>query len=159
MKFGFFLLLFSLLWGCSSIEEIHLGALQHFNRGNEFLEQRLYKQAIHEYQAAIALEDDQEVYHYNLGLSYFHLMLYEKAQEAYLEAIELNPKFAEAWYNLSLAYNKLDKPDEAYMAYEKYQTLNRQAAEKKPVKEAPKVLAGPNMPASEPKTLPAQTAP
>ncbi len=148
-SFPFLCLLFAFFFAaCSPLAEIHLGALQHFNRGNDFLSQRLYKQAIHEYQSAIALEEGQEAYHYNLGLAYFNLLLYEQAQDAYQRALDLNPKLAEAWYNLSLVYNKLDQPDEAYMAYEKYQTLNRikAQAQKKVVQPKPQVLSGPGLP-------------
>jgi len=116
------------------------------------LEQKLYKQALHEFEAAIALEDDQEAFYYNLGLSYYNLRLYERAAEQYKKAIELNESFGEAWYNLSLALNKIGEPSEAYMAYETYQQLNRSQKSVKHNRETspqtrgkPKVLAGPNM--------------
>ncbi|MDX2470354.1 MAG: tetratricopeptide repeat protein [SAR324 cluster bacterium] len=136
-----------LLSACTSAEEIRIGSLQHFKRGNDLQERSHFKEAITEYQLAINYDDEQEVFHYNKGLCYFNLVLYQQSIDSYNRAIEINPEFPEAYYNLSLALNKMDRPDEAYIAYERYQKLNKKhlAAREKLAKkkEAPKVLSGP----------------
>jgi len=147
MRRFLYLLPLLLLFACTSAEELHLGALQHFTRGNELMHAKLYQQAIKEYDMAIALEDQQEAFFYNKGLCYYELVLYERAADNFRMALDLNADFGEAWYNLSLALNKLDQPEEAYMAYEKYQNLYKtqsqakaKAAEAK-AKEPPKVIS------------------
>lgn len=127
--------LVALLAGCASQEELRLGAMQHFNRGNDHFAALRYKAAAEEYQKAIALVDEQPAFHFNLGLAYYHLVLYKRAEEAYREAIELDPRFGEAWYNLSLVLDKQDRTDEAFVAYDKYQKLN---ATKKKAEPEPK---------------------
>ncbi len=148
MKYShIFLVLLLLLGACTSAEEIRIGSLQHFNRGNDLQERGHFKEAITEYQLAINYDDEQEVFYYNKGLCYFNLILYSQAIDSYNRAIEINPEFPEAYYNLSLALNKVDRPDEAYIAYERYQNLNKKhlaAREKlRRKKPAPKVLDGP----------------
>ena len=126
------------LGGCSSQEELKLGALQHFNRGNEHFERLDYKRALEEYEQAIALFDEQPSFHYNLGLCYYNLVLYERAEFTFRRATELNPEFGEAWYNLALTLDKLDKSDEAFSAFDRYQQVNRkkkQVAQDKIAKE------------------------
>src|SRR3989339_1302441 len=138
MKRLFLLLLPVLvLVACTSTEELKIGALDHFNRGNGYFAANDFKAAIGEYNQAVALFDEQSAFHYNLGLSYYNLVLYEQAERAYRRAIELDPTFGEAWYNLALVLDKLDRSDEAFMAYDKYQKVNKNKAQVK-VKEEPK---------------------
>ncbi|MCP4752036.1 MAG: tetratricopeptide repeat protein [Proteobacteria bacterium] len=106
-------------------EELRIGALAHFRRGNQLFENHQPKAAVTEYRKAIALDPNQERIHYNLGLAYYSLVLYNQAIDSYWKAIERNPDFAEAWYNLSLAFEKIRETEKAFMAYEKYQTLNQ----------------------------------
>jgi len=130
-------LLSLLLWvgACSSQKELKIGALAHFNRGNQAFEALDYKRAIDEYNQSIALFDQQPSFYYNLGLCYYHLVLFESAESAYRRALELNPTMAEAWYNLALVLDKQDKSDEAFMAYDRYQKLS--AVRNKPKLAAP----------------------
>jgi len=124
------LLVVLLLVSCGpSQEEIRIGALQHFNRGNRHFKENNLKAAIAEYQLAIAGDETRAEYHYNLGLAYYALVLYERAIEAYSAAIRHQPDFSEAWYNLSLALDKIGETEQAFMAYEKYRLLNRQLPE------------------------------
>jgi len=115
-----------LLWlgGCTSQEELKIGALAHFNRGNQAFEALDYRRAIDEYNQSIALFDQQPSFHYNLGLCYYHLVLFEPAELAYRRALELNPEMAVAWYNLALVLDKQNRSDEAFMAYDRYQKLS-----------------------------------
>jgi tetratricopeptide (TPR) repeat protein len=126
----YFLITVLLAIACGpSQEELRIGALEHFNRGNQHINNQNPSAAIKEYRMAIALDDRQAVFYYNLGLAYYTLVLYDQAIEAYLNAIREQPDFAEAWYNLSLAYDKTENSEKAFMAYEKYQTLSRTPSE------------------------------
>lgn len=108
-----------------SQEEIHIGVLRHFKRGNAMLEQKNYLKALDEYQAAIRLDDTQAIFFYNKGLVLYELRLYHQSAQAYLKAIELDKKLPEAWYNLALVYDKLEESEKAFMAYEQYQNLQK----------------------------------
>ena len=110
-----------LLSACGpTAEEIRIGALDHFNRGNVHLEQREYQQAISEYEKAIVWDPNQEIFYYNMGLAYFELVLYDSAIDAYQRAIELKPDFGEAYFNLSLCLYKKGRTEEAFLANKKY---------------------------------------
>lgn len=129
--------------GCGpSQEELRIGALEHFRRGNELFAKEDPRGAINEYRMAIAMDESQAVFHFNMGLAYYRLVLYERSIEAYQTAIDLNPEFGEAWYNLSLVLDKIGETDRAFMAYEKYQAINQQDNKPKqqPAQEKPKVL-------------------
>ena len=125
---GFIILLVltgTVLLGCGPTqEELSIGALQHFNRGNEHLRNNNPKAAVQEYTMAITLDDKQESFYYNLGLAYHSLVLYERAIDSYWKAIKYRPDFAEAWYNLSLSFDKVGETEKAFMAYDKYIKLN-----------------------------------
>lgn len=112
--------------GCGpSQEELKIGALQHFRKGNQHFANDNPKSAITEYRMAIALDDQQAAFYFNLGLAYYRLVLYDQAIEAYRIAIKKSPDLGEAWYNLSLALDKIGESDQAFMAYGQYQKLNQ----------------------------------
>ncbi len=120
-----FFLIFA-IHGCGpSQEELTIGALKHFHRGNQLFSQNNPRDAILEYKMAIALDKQQAVFHYNLGLAFYRLVLYEQAIESYQKAIVYMPELENAWYNLSLALDKIGETDKAFMAYERYQKLNQ----------------------------------
>lgn len=106
-------------------EEIKIGALDHFKRGNKRMEQLQYRAALSEYQISLNYDFEQPVVYYNIGLAYYSLMLFEKAMIAYEKAIQLQPDFAEAWYNLSLTLYSMGRTEDAYTANEKYISLSK----------------------------------
>ncbi|MBU2649141.1 tetratricopeptide repeat protein [bacterium] len=132
-------LLFFMLTGCGpSQEELTVGALKHFHRGNQLYSEDRPQAAIAEYKMAIAQDNQQAIFYYNLGRAYYRLVLYEQSIEAYQAAIDKNPELEEAWYNLSLALDKVGETDKAFLAYEKYQMLSRARQQAKPEPDAPK---------------------
>lgn len=141
------------LQGCSSNQdELTVGALKHFRRGNLLFSENKPSGAIAEYKMAIALDNQQAVFYFNMGLAYYRLVLYNQAIEAYHAAIDRDPEFGEAWYNLSLALDKTGETDRAFLAYEKYLAINQ--ATEKPARDSkqsnqnrlqkPKIPAGTN---------------
>ncbi|NQU63391.1 MAG: tetratricopeptide repeat protein [SAR324 cluster bacterium] len=128
-----------------SQEELTIGALKHFYRGNQLFSQNNPKSAIDEYKMAITLDDQQSAFYYNLGLAYYRLVLYELAIDAYYTAIKQKPDLVDAWYNLALAFDKIGETEKAFQAYEKYQKLNRvrDQIDPKPDQPKPVILEGP----------------
>ena len=140
--------------GCGpSQEELTIGALKHFHRGNQLFAKNDPRQAIHEYKMAITLDKQQSVFHYNLGLAYYRLVLYEQAIEAYRDAITHQPELGEAWYNLSLALDKIGETDKAFLAYERYQKLNQAQIQAQPKADQPKpvIVQKPKTPVTQKK--------
>ncbi len=120
------------LLACGPTEEqLKISALDHFNRGNQYYQNKQLAKAAAEYKKAIVQDPEQERFHYNLGLVYYSLNLFDKAIKEYKSAIEINPLFTEAWYNLALAFEKTDDTEQAFWAYEKYKTLSQQKMKKK----------------------------
>jgi tetratricopeptide (TPR) repeat protein len=144
LKLNIFVITFLLLFtvSCSSSnEDLKVGALDHFKRGNQLFQNDQPKAAIAEYKLAISLDPEQERFYYNMGLAYYRLVLYKQAADAYWEAISKKPDFSEAWYNLSLTFNKLGQSEKAFMAYEKYLKLNKVGGKQK-LDKPPKPKAG-----------------
>jgi len=115
---------------CSS-NEIKIGPLEHFKRGNQYYEKTDFQAAIREYKAAVVLDPMQESFYFNLGLAYYSLQLYEESIVNYKKAIELKPGLAKAWYNLALIYDKMYDPENSFIYYEKYLKLNKSKEVKK----------------------------
>ena len=121
-----------------SQEELTIGALKHFHRGNQLFSQNNPSKAVLEYKMAIALDKQQAVFHYNLGLAYYQLVLYEQAIESYQKAIFYMPELGNAWYNLSLALDKIGETDKAFLAYERYQKMNQAQIQANEIIDQPK---------------------
>lgn len=106
-------------------DEIKIGPLEHFQRGNLYYQKNDPKTAIDEYKMAIQLDPNREEFYNNLGLAHYRLIMYEDAINAYMDAVKIKATFADAWYNMSLAFDKMGKSDKAYIAYQKYLKLNQ----------------------------------
>lgn len=138
--------------GCGpSQEELTVGALTHFRRGNQLYSNNDPRGAIEEYRMAIAMDDQQASFYFNMGLAYYRLVLYSQAIESYRSAIALDPDFGDAWYNLSLALDKIGETDKAFMAYEKYQAINasKTMGVSEPEPKKPVVIQKPETPAGK----------
>lgn len=113
-------------------EELKIGALKHFNRGNQHMANNQPKAAISEYSMAVELDPSQERIYYNMGLAYYRLVLFQQAIDSYWKAIKQKSDFGEAWYNLALAFDKIGETEKAFIAYEKYHKLNNPQIPEKP---------------------------
>ncbi|MFN2290172.1 MAG: tetratricopeptide repeat protein [Anaerolineae bacterium] len=91
---------------------------EHLDKGNDYLDQGQFDQAIAEFQAAIQLDPDLTNAHYNLGLAYQKQDKLDEAAAAYQEAIQLDPDLAEAHNNLGLIYDTQGKSDQAIAEYQ-----------------------------------------
>jgi len=75
------------------------------------------KAAIDEYQAAIALKQDEGLLYNNLGVSYSLIGEYEKAVAAFKEALKTSASHGKIYNNLGLILSKLGRYQEALEAF------------------------------------------
>jgi len=92
---------------------------EFIKKGDSFILEKKYKEALEEYKKALELNEEEPVPHYKMGLAYYFLKDYDKAVEHYKKALKLNPKFIKAMNNLALIYEKQDNDTEALMLYKK----------------------------------------
>jgi tetratricopeptide (TPR) repeat protein len=81
-------------------------AVSAFNRGDEYLQQKNWDQAIHYYIRAIENDDLFSSAFFNLGIAYSIKGDYDLAKDAYLRALALQPNLVNARYNLALIYRE-----------------------------------------------------
>lgn len=74
------------------------------NRGLSYLNDGQYKEALAEFQKAIALDPGYERAQFGLGHVYLRTKRYGSAIHAFEQAIQQNPNYKEAYHGLSLAY-------------------------------------------------------
>jgi tetratricopeptide (TPR) repeat protein len=92
-------------------------AIRIFNRGKQLHQERQYREAIREYQAAIKL-DNQNVFIYNsLGLAYAALREFEEALKAFNHALALNPDLSDLYNNIGMVYAEQGARDKAFEAF------------------------------------------
>jgi arylsulfatase A-like enzyme/Flp pilus assembly protein TadD len=82
-------------------------------------ELRKYREAMPEFERALALEYRDPVLYNYLGISYGEMGEQEKARAAYQQAVELNPAYAAAYLNLALLSRKQNQPEEARQYFQK----------------------------------------
>ena len=97
---------------------------EHLDRGNDYLDQGQFDQAIAEFQAAIQLDPSDARAHYNLGLAYQKQGKLDEAAAAYLEALQTDPDIGDAHNNLGLVYDTQGKPDQAIAEYQEAIRIN-----------------------------------
>lgn len=78
-------------------------ARELLKKGDEKLKERLFTEAIQDYNQAIELDPEFKQAYNHRGLAKFYLNDFMGAQNDYDKAIELDPKFIEAHYNRGLA--------------------------------------------------------
>ena len=78
----------------------------HTNRGDFFLDDKRYDEALVEFQNAINLDSQYERAHRGIGLVYLHTKRYADAINAFQQAIQLDPNYKEAHHGLAFAYFK-----------------------------------------------------
>lgn len=79
-------------------------ASTHCNRGESFLNDERYNEALEEFQNAIDIEPDYARAYFGLGHVYRRTQQYANAIIAFQQAINFNRNYKEAHYGLALAY-------------------------------------------------------
>lgn len=88
-------------------------------KGNEFMSQGKYQDAVSAYTKAIELSSENPIYFSNRAAAYTHLKDYAKAIADSEHAIALNPKYAKSYSRLGIAYFYEKKYTEAASALRK----------------------------------------
>jgi Tol biopolymer transport system component/Flp pilus assembly protein TadD len=104
-------------------------ASEHNEQGNVYFDQGDMEQAAAEYQAAIELEPDNDLFHDNLGAALAELGMFDQAVTVLKKAIELNPERANARSNLCFVYQEQDQLEAALTECETALMLDDEDAE------------------------------
>jgi len=83
----------------------------YFSEGENFQEQKLYKEAAKQYEKAIKIDKKYAEAHSNLGYCYRKQGLFKKAVKSYKKAIKLDPQLAEAHEYIGEAYAEMGEFD------------------------------------------------
>jgi 4-amino-4-deoxy-L-arabinose transferase-like glycosyltransferase len=92
--------------------------------GNLLFKKGLYREAILEFEKAIALEPDFAPAYNRLGMSYAVLNDYGRAERYFRKVIELSPGIDQGYLNLGLLYELKGEPSKALPLLEKAFSLN-----------------------------------
>ncbi|MFQ5991850.1 MAG: cytochrome c oxidase assembly factor Coa1 family protein [Nitrospiraceae bacterium] len=98
-------------------------AYEHAQRGHRFDERGKVKQAIAEYDKAIAINNDYAQVYYNRGVAYRKLKQYTRALADFATAIDLDPKYAAAYDNMGWIYARQGNYRESIRYWSKYLEL------------------------------------
>lgn len=105
-------------------------ALPYYNKGNQYLNQERYPEAVQKFQEAIALYSLDPDFHINLGVALRKVDDYIGAEQAFKAAAKLNDKDWTAWSNLGNAYLKQNRLKDTIAAFERALKCNPPAIEK-----------------------------
>lgn len=92
-------------------------AEQRKAKGNDFLANKQYREAVSEYTAAVELQPDNAVYRANRAAAYSYLNEHKKAIEDCSAAVKINPAYTKAWSRMGTAYfsdGQFDKSVDAF---------------------------------------------
>jgi tetratricopeptide (TPR) repeat protein len=105
-------------------------ALPYYNRGNRYLSQQRYEDAVRDFQEAVSKYKYDADFYVNLGVALRKIEDYKGAEQAFKSALKLKPKDWMAWSNLGNAYLKQDRLKDTISAFEQALKCNPPAAEK-----------------------------
>jgi len=96
---------------------MNMNMRKYFNYGKELFNKGEYKNAIHQFEQAMAIEPDYADIHNYLGLSYSMLGKYNTAIQHFKDALTINPEYIDAHINISIIYTEMGKFNEAEKEY------------------------------------------
>ena len=100
-------------------------AQEYYDTGLDFLNNKMYDEAIAAYQKAIEIDPQYATAYNDLGVTYYNKKMYDEAIAAYQKAIEIDPQYDKAYCNLGLSYYYGNKMyDEAIGAYKEAIEIN-----------------------------------
>jgi len=103
--------------------------LYHINLGHMFYKQKQFKNAMHHFQKALALEKKNADIHYYIANCYVKLQDYPLAIEHYDIAIQINPLMYKAHLDLGLVLQKTGQLENACKHYQEASLINPEASE------------------------------
>ncbi|TKJ29361.1 hypothetical protein CEE39_09230 [bacterium (candidate division B38) B3_B38] len=110
------LALFLLFSGCASntpSPEQSDSPYVHYRLGDAHLKAGRFKQAIEEFQRAVAFDPLNPIFYNYLGLAYLFDLQYNTAIQAFNRALQLNPNFTDVHNNLGMVYSEMGDIDRA----------------------------------------------
>jgi tetratricopeptide (TPR) repeat protein len=91
---------------------------EHFQRGNQFVENGQFEEAIGEYEAALAAEPDNVSVMINLGVAYYNTGQFQQAVTQYQRALDIAPDEADVHSNLAATYVQVGDLETALQEYQ-----------------------------------------
>ncbi len=104
-------------------------SIAHYNLGVVFAQQGRIKEAISQFQKALAIKPDYAKPHFNLGNSFLQQGRMEEAIAYYQKALTINPDDEEVHNNLGNVFLQQGRIDEAISRYQKALAINPNYAE------------------------------
>jgi hypothetical protein len=100
----------------------------YFNRGKYLTDIKRYKEALSDYQMAVALDPDFYYYRYGLGAGYMNMARYPEAIIEFSNALRMEPGMVRAYYGRGLAELEVADKKAALDDFQKGCQLGLQAA-------------------------------
>lgn len=100
----------------------------YYHRGEQFLGDEAYEEAIDSYTKAIDIRPEIPQFFNSRGYAYSCIDEHDKAIYDYNKAIELYPEYADAYCNLGTSYDAQKKYDEAILNYSEAIKLDQNTA-------------------------------
>src|SRR5262249_31800231 len=94
-------------------------ALPYYNRGNRYLTQGRYNDAVRDYERAIEYYPEDPDFYINMGVALRKLESYSEAEQCYRTAAKLNPKDWVIWSDLANACLKQNRLKETIANFKK----------------------------------------
>ncbi len=92
---------------------------EYLKKGNTFLVNNKYKEAIKSYQKATELNPDNYSAYYNMGNAFSDLKQHREAIKCYQKTVEINPDNHSAYYKLGAAFANLKQYEIAIINFKK----------------------------------------
>lgn len=108
-------------------------AIPYYNRGNKYLEQGRYDQAVDDYNHAISIYPHDADFYVNLGYCYRKTEDFTLAEKAFRKALTINDKDWTTWSDLANSLLKQNRLKETISAFERCLKCNPPAKEKEAI--------------------------
>jgi tetratricopeptide (TPR) repeat protein len=100
-------------------------AAAHLQKGDDFMVQKMYHEALDAYNAAVTVDPYNSIAWNKLGKAHMRTGRYEDAVLAFEHAIAIDPYYSEAWTNMGDSLAMLGKYQEAIGAYDRALGINQ----------------------------------
>lgn len=108
-------------------------AIPYYNRGNKYLEQGRYDEAVDDFNHAISIYPHDADFYVNLGYCYRKTEDFTLAEKAFRKALAINDKDWTTWSDLANSLLKQNRLPETISAFEKCLKCNPPVKEKEAI--------------------------
>ncbi len=91
----------------------------HFDQGNLFLYQGLFKKAINSYKRAIAISADHSGSYNNMGIAFQKLNQLEEAHNCFRHAVRIHPEYVNGYLNMGNCFDSQGHHERSISCYKK----------------------------------------